>query len=179
MGGTAAEIDFATVNVVRFSIATGGVTSTVPITMPTPAAATENTTEATTALVKTAGATATSKTPAKFGSSVAFTSIGTYVSSATTGSIGAAGQVWLVFARVGIDQTVAAQHYHTAQIWNGAAAVDTQTVGVFTANTVVWTSMFAIVTLTAATTFTVRGTTDATSVGSLNGDSMIGAVRLG
>jgi hypothetical protein len=35
------------------------------------------------------------------------------------------------------------------------------------------------VTLTAATTFTVRGTTDATSVGSLNGDSMIGAVRLG
>jgi hypothetical protein len=179
MGGTAAEIDFATVNVVRFSIATGGVTSTVPITMPTPAATTADTTVATTAFVKTAGATATSKVPAKFGSSTAFTSIGTYVSNANTGSIGASGQVWLVFARVGVDQTVAAQHYHTVQIWNGTAAVDTQSIGVFTANTVVWTNMFAIVTLTAATTFTIRGTTDATSVGSINGDSMIGAVRLG
>jgi hypothetical protein len=152
------------------------------ITTPTPLNTVNNTTVATTAYVTDAvtrvvgGATGSNATN-KLSGSVAITSTGAYVNGPTTGSVGANGQKWMVTACAYFDQPTAGFDFMGAQVWNGSASVQTSTVTCDGGRNVCCT-ICTIVTLTGATTFTLRGTNFSAARGNLNGDSHITAVRL-
>lgn len=118
--------------------------------------------------------------PVVLGAPVALNNVVNYFNGPTTGSIGAAGQVWLVFANFTVSQSGAGPDYYQVHIWDGAAIQgDEQIVTSIGIGTNVAGSCFAIVTLAAATTFTLRAKDASSVTGSLlpNGTS-IGAVRL-
>lgn len=118
--------------------------------------------------------------PVVLGAPVALNNTANYFNGPTTGSIGAAGQVWLVFANFVVSQSSAGPDYYGVNIWNGAAIVgDEQVITSVGAGVNVAGSCFAIVTLSGATTFTARAKDASTVDGSLLADgTSIGAVRL-
>jgi len=88
-----------------------------------------------------------------------------YYDGANTGSIGANGQVWLIWAKFCVTDTGGANRI-TCLIHNGTSYITETCVSVTTANQVVNIDLPIIVTLTGATTFTqrVRGLDTTTGV---------------
>jgi hypothetical protein len=118
--------------------------------------------------------------PAALGAPVLLNNTGTFFNGPNTGSIGVAGQVWLIMANFAVSQSSAGVDYYTLHIWNGAAVVGEEVVvasagaGVNAAGV-----CFAIVTLAAATTFTLRAKDVTTVDGSLlDTGTSITAIRL-
>lgn len=94
------------------------------------------------------------------GASVSMASANTWYDGPNTGSIGASGQKWLIVA-CGSIWNAGGQVYGEIAIWNGSAYIGAQ--GSVGANTN-WQALgtaSAIVTLTGATTFTLRGAANA------------------
>jgi hypothetical protein len=146
-------------------------------TAPTQAAADEDTSIATTAFVKTHGATATNGV-FKIGASTPITVINTWVNGPTTGAIGAAGQVWMLSAACFADEpTGSTLDFFNFRIWNGTAAVASATLpvqGTIPNNC----PLNTVVTLTGATTFTLQAQNISSARGNLNSDSHIVAMRI-
>ena len=87
------------------------------------------------------------------GADVALNNTANYFNICNTGSIGAAGQTWLILAVASMEDTAGAAQM-LARIWDGSASVYTETNTSAPAagqNTTV--TLLAVVTLTAATTF--------------------------
>jgi len=84
----------------------------------------------------------------------------------TTGSIGAAGQVWLIIVTACVYDTVASSAQEIA-IWNGSAYVANVSATTAGANLVQNLTTNAIVTLSGATTFTLRARSQTTTTGLL------------
>lgn len=78
----------------------------------------------------------------------------TFASGPNTGSIGASGQVWLITATATVTDTAAAQFI--VDLFNGTASIGNTTLTVAIANTMATGTVSAVVTLSAATTFTLR-----------------------
>jgi hypothetical protein len=146
-------------------------------TAPTAPAATSTTQVATTAFVKTAGATS-SNVQNTLGSNTATGAANNFVNGPNTGAIGAAGQVWHISAGAMVSNTGATYDYFTARIWNGAAAVGPAVTSVTPGGNTTCLSPSAIVTLAATTTFTLQAADNSTGNGSLNTPSWIMAIRL-
>ena len=118
---------------------------------------------------------------------VAINVVNQFFNGPNTGPIGAAGQVWLLLATVGLQHSDGStNNYFEVDIWDGAAvAGGANNKGVFSsvgATVNVGGALHAIATLTGPTTFTVRakqltGTTPTTGL-LLGSNTAITAVRL-
>jgi hypothetical protein len=175
-GGTSPTTHFGTANVIRLTLGSTVATFTTPVYVPAVASSQSDQMVATTAFVKTAGATSQNAS-AKLSSPVAITVANAYVAGPNTGSIGANGEKWLITANCYFDTTTGAPDFMVGQIWNGSASVQTATVSCNGGQNVNCT-ITALVTLTAATTFTLRGTNASAGRGNLNADSHIVAFRV-
>lgn len=111
---------------------------------------------------------------------VALTNAATWYSGPNTGSIGAAGQKWLIIANGCVTNTGSGSS-QGVRIYNGSAEVAVAYTRNQTASGYATTSCFAVVTLAAATTFTLQAR-DFGGGGSLQSDgsdlTSITAVRL-
>lgn len=118
--------------------------------------------------------------PVDLSGNVALNNTANYFNGPNTGSIGASGQVWLVFANFVFSQPGTGPDYYLGHIWNGAAIVGSeQTITSNGANINTAGSCFAIVTLSAATTFTLRAKDATSNTGILlDSGTSIGAVRI-
>lgn len=118
--------------------------------------------------------------PVVLGGNVALNNVANYFNGPNTGSIGAAGQVWAVWANFTVSQTGVGPDYYLINIYDGTAIQGgEQTIASVGIGVNVAGSCFAIVTLAGATTFTARAKDVSSTGGSLlaTGTS-IEAVRL-
>jgi hypothetical protein len=145
-------------------------------TAPTAPAATSNTQIATTAFVKTAGASA-SNVYAALGSNQATGAASNYANGPNTGVIGAAGQVWLVMG-VAVVSNTTGYDFFNVRLWNGAAQLGPPIACATINGNPVAVHVANIVTLAAATTFTLQAADNSSANGSINTPSWIAAIRL-
>lgn len=108
-------------------------------------------------------------------SQVFFAAQNTYYTAGTTGSIGAAGQVWLLVANFSLTTT--GNNYLNIRIWNGTAAVVQNDIG-NPGNVSVGGALTTIVTLTGPTTFSAQATNFSVGQGNIQPGSGISAVRI-
>ena len=150
------------------------------LTALTQAAADSSNKAATTAFVKTAGATATVVSTGKLGASVPFGAVNTYKNGPTTGVIGAAGQKWLLMGTLIVSDvtgTFPTTIFCGLRMSNGAGSELDYTVSCLGGiNTPL--PVNAIATLTGPTAFTLQAQNLSNGVGAVNGDSSLVAVRL-
>lgn len=122
---------------------------------PTPTSSDSSTKLATTAFVKTAGATATNVQSSALGANVV---VGTSMTVALSiGPLGASGQVWELIGRIAFcDITSGSAGYWNMQIWDGTTTPDAYTTfgGGVGMNDLA--ELMTIVTLSGATTFSLR-----------------------
>jgi hypothetical protein len=107
------------------------------------------------------------------------TTVGTaYTAAVNTGSIGASGQVWEILAHCMFCEVGGgAGGYYDIELWNGAAQIDHASCYLNVAGGQQNASLMAIATLTAATTFSLRGK-GPTSFATILADARITAKRL-
>jgi hypothetical protein len=97
-----------------------------------------------------------------------------------TGSIGAAGQKWMLAAAFLVSQPAGGPDFYMGRFWNGAAQVGPPTDFVISlTGGINGAGMIQhLVTLTAPTTFTLQAKNFSSNTGSLLGGSWISATRL-
>lgn len=108
-------------------------------------------------------------------SQVVFAVQNNYYTAGTTGSIGAAGQVWLLVANFSL--TTSGNNYLNIRIWNGSTAVAQSDIG-NPGNVSVGGALTTIVTLTGPTTFSAQAVNFSAAQGNIQPGSGISAVRI-
>lgn len=98
---------------------------------------------------------------------VALSDIATYFSGPNTGSIGASGQKWLIMGVATCVDTAGAATF-AVRLWNGSAAIADNSSASTAANLQVAIPIHAIVTLSAATTFTLQAKDATATTGALS-----------
>jgi len=148
-----------------------------PVKVPTPAAASDDTSAATTAWVR-ANTPPPAAVIANNAGQVNCGATGTYASVCNTGAIGAAGQKWRIEAGANVGNSPSGYDFISAQIWNGSALVGSE-ITVCTINGLnTFAACCAIVTLTAATTFSLRVKDNSSGGGYVLPGSWISAQRV-
>ena len=100
-------------------------------------------------------------------SPVSLTSLTTYFNGPNTGSIGAAGQVWLIMGYATVQDTSNSANIDIA-LYDGTNYIANTNVTIPATNYNLMGSVYAVVTLSAATTFTLRAKDWNTTNGVIN-----------